>query len=83
MKLYKQIEIPLDQYRAQLSDINYNYTDKEKAKLTILYNLFEQGQFKECINFSMEWNREDREMIAQDIWDILMDVSMGCDNYKI
>lgn len=83
MKLYKQIEIPLEQYRAQLTDATYNYSNHEKSKLKVLYDLFEQGKFRDCVDFSAIWSRSDRELIPQDIWDVLFDVSMGCDHYKI
>lgn len=83
MTIKKSIEIPLDEYYFRLADPKFSYTNEESRKLERLYNLFQEGKFKECVTLTESWSSFDREMIPCDIWDILLDVSMGQDAYSI
>jgi hypothetical protein len=77
MRLYKLIDVDVTKYLEKLHDSQCEYTDDERFKLNQLYTNFSLGYFHEAIEFSRNWSREEREMIPQEIWDILYDVAMG------
>jgi hypothetical protein len=77
MKIYKVIEIPLKEYRQQLNFQSYNYSDGARVKLAELYNLVEQNLKSAQEYADKEFNREEKDMIPCDLWDILFEVAMG------
>ena len=77
MKIHKEINIPLEKYRADLSNPKRGYSENDVKKLSCLYDMFENGSLNAAIEFCRDWPREDKEMIPCDIFDILFDISMG------
>lgn len=82
MKIYKEIDISIEKYRSYLELPEYEYSKEAKEKMNRMFDLFESGQFQECLEFVISWREEDRYMIFQEIWEVLMNVSMGV-SYKI
>jgi hypothetical protein len=77
MKIYKEIKIDLSKHISEVRDPEMDYTESERAKLNILYTNIEEGEFESAYKYAAGWSREECELIPQDIWDVLVDVSMG------
>lgn len=81
MKIYKEIEVPLDKYRENLINPAFKYTKGEIKKLSCLYDMFEGGSWDAAIELTRKWSNEEQELIPCEIYDILFDISMGA-QYK-
>jgi hypothetical protein len=81
MKIYKEIKVDLSKHINKIRDPEMDYTESERAKLNILYCDIEEGLFGAASKYAQTWTREERELIPQEIWNILVDVSMGVE-YK-
>jgi len=81
MKIYKEIDINLDLYRANFNKPIFGYSEEEIEKLSCLYDMFQNGSFNAAIEFTRKWSNEEQELIPCEIYDILFDIGMGA-QYK-
>jgi len=77
MKIYKEIDINLDLYRANFNKPIFRYSEEEIKKLSCLYDMFQNGSFNAAIEFTHKWSYEERQLIPCEIYDILFDIEMG------
>ena len=83
MKIYKQINLDIEQYIKDLEDPNFAYSDIEKSKLSVLYEEIKEGRFKSAFDFISTWSAEEMELIPSDVYVILSDCGNGFSIYKI
>lgn len=82
MKILQQtvVNIDLDKCRKRVKTTRY--TKEEKKRLNMLFDLFEQGKWDECIKFVQTWGRTEkeypeREHIDTEIHDVLWNYHVG------
>jgi hypothetical protein len=57
MVIYKKLVIHLDKARELVNDCD-EYDEKQKKKILELYDLFEQGKWKECYGYTIRYFTE-------------------------
>ena len=80
--LFKRIEVDLDKERKRIAKADYD--DRQRAALTKLVDLFEQGKWQECLTHvndktAFPYNKEgeypEQEHISMEIGDLLHDMA--------
>ena len=88
MKLLKTtlVEINLDEERGRVKRLTGKkdgYTKAQTRRLLKLYDMFEQGKFKECLEFIHTWGEDpsmecsELEFVATEVWNVLWQMDLG------
>jgi hypothetical protein len=75
MILLKEVPVDLAAARHRLATVDY--TPKEAADLSALYDAVEKGDFETACKMAAGMSRVFRELVACDVWDVLYDAAMG------